>query len=74
MATKPQLSERLMEEVVYFMENTPPVRLNMNLRHLFMNYLMFCQDGHGFDLDDLLWDLSNLMQLLDIAGGRNKRK
>ena len=39
----------------------------MNLRRLFMNYMMFCKDAHGFNMDDLLFDLTRLMELLDIA-------
>ena len=65
MTHKPQLSQKLSEEVALFMENTPPARINRNLRRLFMSYLMVYKDGHIFDMDDLLYDLSCLLELLD---------
>ena len=68
MAAKPQLSEKLTIKFAQFLEYTPPSRLNMNLRRLLMNYLICCNDAHGFNMDDLLLDLANLMELLDVAG------
>jgi len=62
------LSKKLQGEVAHFFEYAPPARLSRNLRRMLMAYLVACEDGHSFDMNDLLTDLSALFELLDTAG------
>ncbi len=61
------LSEKLQGEVSNFFEYAAPARLSRNLRKLLIGYLLACDEGHGFDMKDLLSDLSALFELLDTA-------
>jgi hypothetical protein len=73
MGAKQILPKRLAEETARFIEYTPAACLNKNLRRLLMNYLMFCQDAHGFNMDDLLLDMCNLMDYLDLVAEERGR-
>ena len=61
----PILSTSLQEEILRFMEYHPANRFNRNLRKMLLEFLM--QDGavESLYLDDLLYDLEGLFQLLD---------
>jgi hypothetical protein len=61
------LSDKMQQELAAFFEYTPPARLSRNLRNLLLGYLMAYHDGHSFDIDDLLTDLTALFQVLDTA-------
>lgn len=67
MAEQKTLSKKLQGEVSTFFEYAAPERLNRNLRKLLVGYLIACEDGHSFDMKDLLSDLSALFELLDAA-------
>nr|WP_294896238.1 hypothetical protein [uncultured Pedobacter sp.] len=58
---------KLLNEFVSFMKIVPPVRLNRNLRKIFMDYLTFNIGGLPVDFKDYLFDLERLQDLLDVA-------
>lgn len=53
------------ELLARFKESIPPARLSRNLRNLLLQYMTLQQDGHFFDMDDLLNDMLYLFELLD---------
>ena len=59
------LSEALAEEVVRFREYHPPNRFSRNLRTMLIEFLMFEGAIEENYLQDLLYDLQGLFELLD---------
>ena len=64
---KEKISERLQAEVADFFEYTQITRLNRNLRNLLVAYSITVKGDHMFNMHDLLFDLSSLFALLDVA-------
>lgn len=61
------VSIKLLKEFLQFIDTVPPVRLNKNLRNIFIDYLTFNIGGHVLDFEDYLFDLQRLHHFLDIA-------
>lgn len=63
-----KISKALSQKFRSFLINHPPSAFNRRLRALFMDYLIQ-QEKTGFPLDFnlLLWELSDLFELLDCA-------
>ena len=60
-------SKKMQQAMVQFMAYARPERLGRNLRNMLLSYLLVYEDGHSFDLPDLLHDIGALFDLLDIA-------
>lgn len=67
MKNKSTLPKELQKETERFFESAQPVRLSRNLRTLLLNYFAVQQDGHGFKVEDLFYDLIWLFEWLDVA-------
>jgi HEPN domain-containing protein len=62
------LSPELNEELVKFFEVHPPRRVSRNLRRVLLDYLRDqLETGSPLFIDELLWDMYDLFDLLDIA-------
>lgn len=59
------VSSALQEELLRFVEYHPPRRLNRNLRTMLLQYLMHEGSIEAFYLQDLLYDLQALFELMD---------
>ena len=59
------ISTALQEELVRFVEYHPPRRLNRNLRKMLLQYLLHEGSLEEFYLQDLLYDLQGLFELID---------
>lgn len=60
-------SERLVRELVRFLEYAPPGRLRKNRRKMFLLYLSYEQEDLPLDFDDYILDLYGLLEFLDTA-------
>lgn len=67
----PVLSPQLQEEIIRFMESHPPKRVSKNIRSMLMEFLM--KDGavESEYLNDLLYDLEGLFEMLDVMEGED---
>ena len=69
---KLKVSKKLRREFKEFLEYHPAKRVNRNLREVFVNYMQHTLDGVPLNMDDIIWDVSSLMELLDIAEDETK--
>lgn len=49
------------------MEYHPAKRVSRNLREVFVAYTQHTLDGPPLNMDDIIWDIPCLMELLDVA-------
>jgi hypothetical protein len=62
------LSPKLNKELVKFFAVHPPRRVNRNLRRVLLDYLRDqLETGVPLFIDELLWDMYHLFDVLDIA-------
>jgi hypothetical protein len=64
---KLKVSKKLRMEFKQFLEYHPAKRVNRNLREVFVAYTEHTLDGPPLNMDDIIWDISSLMELLDVA-------
>jgi hypothetical protein len=57
---------QVLRALALFTEQSNPGRLSRNLRGMLISLLIVQKDGYGFDMDDLLLDLSFLFEFLDV--------
>ncbi|MBO9730778.1 MAG: hypothetical protein J7623_19210 [Chitinophaga sp.] len=69
---KLKVSKPLKKEFKQFLEYHPAKRVNRNLRRAFVSYIQHTLDGVPLDMDDIIWDISSLMELLDVAEDETK--
>lgn len=67
-----KISKELKREFKEFLEYHPAKRVNRNLREVFTNYMQHALDGVPLNMDDIIWDISCLMELLDVAEDETK--
>ena len=60
------LSQELADKVRYFIQDTSPARVSLNLRAILFGYLRNAREGMPVDLDIVLDDMEALFELLDI--------
>ncbi len=69
---EPILSDLLKEEIIRFMEYHPARRFSKNLRNLLLEFLQHDGAIEAINLNDLLYDLEGLFELLDIIEAEKK--
>jgi len=57
---------QVLHALALFTEQSDPGRLSRNLRGMLISLLIVQRDGHSFEMDDLLLDLSCLFEFLDV--------
>ncbi|MGF6849699.1 hypothetical protein QFZ51_004934 [Chitinophaga sp. W3I9] len=67
MNTKLTLSKEFKKAVREFFEYHPAKRVNRNLREVFMTYASYSLDVIPLNMDDIIWDIQGLMELIDVA-------
>ena len=68
------LSQELADKVRYFIQDTSPARVSVNLRAVLFGYLRDSREGLPIDLDMILDDMEALFELLDVAAGEKRLK
>jgi hypothetical protein len=68
------LSQELADKVRYFIQDTSPARVSVNLRAVLFGYLRSAREGLPIDLDIVLDDMEALFELLDVAAGERRLK
>ena len=71
---KKGLSQELSDKVRYFIQDTSPARVNLNLRAVLFGYLRNAREGLPLDLDIVLDDMEALFELLDVAAEEKRLK
>jgi hypothetical protein len=61
------LNKNLREAFIRFLENHPARRLNKNLRRMLLMHLSHTEAVESIYLNETLWDLEGLFNLLDIV-------
>lgn len=69
---KLKVSKNLKREFKQFLEYHPAKRVNRNLREVFVAYMQHTLDGVPLNMDDVIWDISSIMELLDVAEDETK--
>lgn len=69
---KNKISKRLKREFNQFLEYHPAKRVNRTLREIWMRFLEQSLPGYPLNMDDMIWDISCLMELLDMAEDETK--
>lgn len=64
---KPKMGKKLKRRFKKFLEYHPAKRVNRSLREVFMIYIRHTMDAAPLNIDDIIWDISDLMELLDVA-------
>lgn len=67
MSTKIEISDNLKKEFRIFLECHPAKRVNRNLREIFMIYASYSLDVVPLNMEEIIWDMMDLMALFDIA-------
>lgn len=62
-----KISQRLLKEFTQFIEQHPAKRVNRNLREVFMTFSEASLDVFPLNMNDIIWDIRCLMELLDVA-------
>jgi len=68
------LSQELADKVRYFIQDTSPARVSVNLHAVLFGYLRSAREGLPIDLDIVLDDMEALFELLDVAAGERRLK
>src|SRR5579872_32733 len=63
----PELSDKLKEKFLQFIEYAPPARFSRSLRSLLLWYLIYEEEVPAFEMNELAGDLALLFELLDMA-------
>jgi len=61
----PAISKELLKAFCQFVEQHPAKRISRNLRKVFMAFLESSLNVMPINLDDIIWDIECLMELLD---------
>ena len=61
------LSKELQQEFIQFLEYHPAKQVNRHLRDIFMVYITQCMDAMPLDIKDVIWDMTCLMEMFDVA-------
>ena len=61
------LSKELADKVHYFIQDTSPSRVSLNLRAILFGYLRNLREGLPVDFDIVLDDIEALFELLEVA-------
>ncbi|HWV68501.1 hypothetical protein [Chitinophaga sp.] len=67
-----KVSKKLKRGFKQFLEYHPAKRVNRNLQEIFVAYTQHTLDGPPLNMDDIIWDISCLMELLDVAEDETK--
>jgi hypothetical protein len=62
-----KVSKKLEQEFTHFLETHPAKRVNRGLRVVWMHFLENAIDGVQPKMDDMIFDIGGLMELLDVA-------
>ncbi|MEJ0057613.1 MAG: hypothetical protein WDN75_19390 [Bacteroidota bacterium] len=61
------LSQEITEKLIHFIEHHPPRRFTTTLRRMLLEFLMYDGAIEASYLNDLLYDLDGLFELLEAA-------
>jgi hypothetical protein len=66
------ISPQLKKEFEQFLEYHPARRVGRNLREVFMTYIQYAMDAIPSDIDEIIWDMADLMELFEMAEDETK--
>ena len=52
-------------KIVQFLENSNPERMSLTIRKLFFAYLRDCKEGFSIDFEIILYDVEQLLDLIE---------
>jgi hypothetical protein len=62
-----KISKQLKRKFNQFLEYHPAKRVNRAIREIWMRFLEQSLPGYPLNMDDMIWDIGSLMELLDEA-------
>lgn len=62
----PFLSEELLDNIRYYIEDNNLLRVSRHLRKVFFDYMRFHHDNYDAEFEDILYDIENLLEFIDL--------